>query len=101
MKDLMNSPHQREAPGWYAHLLDNRDFRVITSSEEAKEYFSWELDLHLNQYFVQCLRFDRDAMEAFVSVTTEMAATRKPGERLEDQKENAEFFALDDFSWDY
>ena len=37
--DLMNSLHQREAPGWYAHLLDNRDFRVITSSEEAKEYY--------------------------------------------------------------
>ena len=29
-------------------------------------------------------------MEAFVSVTTEMVATRKPGERLEDQKENVE-----------
>ena len=43
MTDLMNSLHQREAPGWYAHLLDNRDFRVITSSEEAKEYFVWEL----------------------------------------------------------
>ena len=37
-------------------------------------------------------------MEAFVSVATEMAATRKPGERLEDQKENEEIFALDDFS---
>ena len=34
-------------------------------------------------------------MEAFVSAMTEMVATRKPGERLEDQKENVEFFALD------
>ena len=43
---------------------------------------------------MQCLGFDRDAMEAFVSVTTEMVATRKPGQKLEDQKENIEFFAL-------
>ena len=55
-------------------------------------------NLHLNQYFVQCLRFPRDAMEAFVSAMTEMAATRKPGEKLEDQKENVQIFAFDDFS---
>ena len=49
---------KREAPGWYVHLLENRDFKVTPDTRKGGLIIpAWLL---------------RAAMEASVSVTTEM-----------------------------
>ena len=58
--------HQREAPGWYVHLLENRDFRVTTILIKSHLIL-------LSIVYLTCN--SRGATERFVSVMIEMVAT--------------------------